>query len=84
MIQRFLMIQTYSPLFDETRNRYNTIPPFLKKFLEVGILILNTDTFVQRPTAKKAVLKNFVKLARKNLCWRLILANLQAVSLHID
>ena len=71
----FLTIQPYSPLFDETRNRYNTIPPFSKWDLEVWTLVLYTDTLAQRFSTKKTILKNIVKFARKLLYWSLVFSN---------
>ena len=71
----FLTIQPYSPLFDETRNRYNTIPPFSKWDLEVWILALYTDTLSQRFFTRKTILKNIVKFARKLLYWSLVFSN---------
>ena len=68
----FLTTQPYSPLFDETRNRYYTIPPFSKWDLEVWILVLYKDILAQRFSTRKTILKNIVKFTRKILYWSLV------------
>ena len=71
----FLTTQPYSPLFDETRNRYYTIPPFSKWDLEVWILVLYKDILAQRFSTRKTILKNIVKFTRKILYWSLVFIN---------